>query len=347
MKEVIKKYWWWIIPALVASFGIVSDIVIFLNDGLSFAKWDHQGFVEFFKYFDFPLKVLATSVLLLTICLSINRLYKTEKQIRISEAGSLRTNYLELADSYQKDFKILNIDLKRNMNYFFPNFNEGKPLLDISIDIALNEIAETIIKAKPGNFGFISGISLLPILAQKNTLKEVFLIDFDVNVDLHSGLALRSSLLNIAEEFVQLLEFLSNFHPIFNPSDINSLKNAHKLLKQEQSKLSNLYDALKSKDSAHFINEVDSNYRLFAYYYILANTKNDGADLLFFPDFGAINDYNNAKINPNSDLNRYRELRVELKRRFEENGDIFPVIKSEKYKHLTDLIAEDAGSSPA
>ncbi|MEQ9465946.1 MAG: hypothetical protein RLN88_00970 [Ekhidna sp.] len=347
MREIIKKNWWWIIPVLVASFGVVSGIIIFHNDGLSLAKWDHQGFVEFFKYFDFPLKVLATSVLLLTICLSINRLHKTEKQIRISESGSLRSNYLELASSYQNDFISLKLDLKRNMNFFFPEMNEGKPKLDISIDIILNDIAQTILKVKSGNFGFVSGISLLPILAQKNTLRELLLIDFYFNTDTHTGLMLRSSLVDLAKDFVQLIEFISNFDTLLEPSDINSLKNICTMLERKQGELSNLFDSLKSKDSAHFINDVDSNHKLFAYYYILAHTKEDGADLMFFPDFGAINDYNNAKTNPKSDLNRYRGLREDLKRRFEENGDIFPVIKSENYKHLVNLIPEDAGSSLA
>jgi len=120
----IKENWWWAIPFAIALFGFLTAFLVLLNGDISSAPWDAKGFEYFLKYFDFPLKVLAASILVLTICLSIHRLSRIEKQIRISEANAFVGNYLELAKSYQSQFKLIKLDLARNMNYLFP----GKPM---------------------------------------------------------------------------------------------------------------------------------------------------------------------------------------------------------------------------
>lgn len=136
-------------PFLIALFAVIAAIFVFVNNSPKYVGWNAEGFEGFLAYYDFPLKVLAASVITLTLSLSIKRLFKTEKQIQLSEAGSLRSNYLELASSYQDHIKVLGLDLKRNMNHFFPMMTQGNPELEPSIKTALRSIIRTIQEVKP------------------------------------------------------------------------------------------------------------------------------------------------------------------------------------------------------
>lgn len=238
---------WKLWACFAMAISSISTITIIWFDRPKAAAWNGEGFENFISYFEFPLQVLVAGAAIVTILISIDRLYKTEKQIRISEAGSLRSNYLELADSYQKEFKILKLDLKRNINYLFPKLNNGSLELNKNLDKSLGSAIKVISQTQEsGLFGSISGLDILPLLDILKKLKKDLLVDYELNIKFFEYLNYQACLKSVADDFLTLIEFLSIFNAISTLEEVEYLKQCLKKWEEKKNEMKTIFDNLTS-----------------------------------------------------------------------------------------------------
>ncbi|WP_436516382.1 hypothetical protein [Ekhidna sp. To15] len=265
---------------------------------------------------------------------------------------------------FKDDFKVIDISLIKNLNHFYPNMNRGVMELDFWVSSGFEEIIEIIETCKnKWDFGVISGFKLLPILAKNDELKEYLVFKTSsIFSNFHDPLELREDIIKLADEYVKLIEFHSNFHPILEPSEINSVKDLIDELKNQSVELKKLKDKLLKLYSKH------ENYGHLKGNEKLDPFDDDGisteAEEIFWHNYlrwhnktgkpsnpydAFIEDKNNwedfefykrlqqSLENKNSNLNKHIQIKQSLFKGIKKKGSIEKIFRSQDFKRLVKI----------
>lgn len=363
VQRFLSNNWIWLIPIIPFTLSIILGVMIRNDLNLKW-DWSYCGLTEMAEYQDIPLKLFTFSIALFTIILTVYRVKKADKQLTLAESNNLRSSYIELEKVFKDDFKVIDISLIKNLNHFYPNMNRGVMELDFWVSSGFEEIIEIIETCKnKWDFGVISGFKLLPILAKNDELKEYLVFKTSsIFSNFHDPLELREDIIKLADEYVKLIEFHSNFHPILEPSEINSVKDLIDELKNQSVELKKLKDKLLKLYSKH------ENYGHLKGNEKLDPFDDDGisteAEEIFWHNYlrwhnktgkpsnpydAFIEDKNNwedfefykrlqqSLENKNSNLNKHIQIKQSLFKGIKKKGSIEKIFRSQDFKRLVKI----------
>lgn len=145
LKDKIEKYsnilsWLWKTTAVFSLF-LFCFIAYSERANIVFAL-SIQGFVEFERIFDFPIKILTVSFILFGLWLTVERMKQTDQQIESITSNNRFNNFYKHREEFLKKFKefgfiksIQNYSQKHMKNMVIP------PDKKINIDLKIDDLA--------------------------------------------------------------------------------------------------------------------------------------------------------------------------------------------------------------